>query len=356
MIKVLIVEDSPVVRELLAYILGSDPQIEVIATARNGEEALDFIAHNKPDVITMDIHMPKMDGYEATRRIMETQPVPIIIVSASWDEKEVATTFNAMEAGAVAGLAKPRGIGHAGYEAGAKELIWTVKTMSEVKVIKRWPRRRPSAEVAAAPPQVKLKPTTADIQIVAIGASTGGPPALKTILSGLGRDFPVPVLIVQHIAAGFLQGLVDWLNQESDLSIRVASQGERVLSGHAYIAPDGYQMTVNRSRRIALTNDGPVNGLCPSVSYLFRSAAEVFGPHATGVLLTGMGRDGAEELKVMKAKGAITIAQDKGSSVVHGMPGAAIELGGASYVLPPEKIASTLTSLVSRSTKESSHE
>src|SRR5487761_2412325 len=174
MIKVLVVEDSPVVREFLVYILSADPGIQIIGTANDGEQALEAVAHKRPDVITMDIHMPKLDGVEATRLIMETHPTPIVIVSGSTDPREVVTTFRAMEAGAVAVLRRPAGVGHPDHETTARELVQTVKLMSEVKVIKRWPKARPHSEVlrpveATCAAQVKTK-----VKVVAIGASTGG--------------------------------------------------------------------------------------------------------------------------------------------------------------------------------------
>lgn len=347
MIKVLIVEDSPVLLALLEHILSSDPEIHVIGTANNGLEALKRLTRMKPDVVTMDIHMPEMNGYEATRKIMETHPVPIVIVSASYTSEDLDKPFRALEAGAVAVVEKPAGMGHPDFEDAAKKLVETVKLMSEVKVVRRWSRLRP-AENAASRPGVELKQTTPDIKCVAMGASTGGPPVLQIILAGLSKDFPVPVFIVQHIAAGFIQGLVDWLGQATGLPIHIASHGEYFLPGHVYFAPDGFQMTVESGGRIALSKDGTGNGLRPSVSCLFRSVAKVFGSNAVGVLLTGMGNDGAEELKLMKEKGAVTIVQDKSSSVVHGMPGEAIKLGAATHVLPPDRIAATLERLVNK--------
>ena len=346
MIKVLVVEDSPVVREVLVHILGADPGIQVIGTANDGEQALEAVARTRPDVVTMDIHMPKLDGLEATRRIMETHPTPIVIVSGSVDAREVATTFRAIEAGAVAVLRRPAGIGHPDHEASAGELVQTVKLMSEVKVIKRWPKawRRPElprpAEAHRAQVEAKVK-----VKLIAIGASTGGPPVLQTILVALPQDFPLPVLIVQHMAAGFTQGFVQWLAQTSSLPVHLATHDELIRPGHVYVAPDEFQMRVERGGKIVLTKDEPENGLRPSVSYLLRSVAEVYGGDAVAGLLTGMGRDGAEELKLLKEQGAVTFAQDKESSVVHGMPGAAIELDAATLVLPPEKIAATLASL-----------
>jgi len=198
--------------------------------------------------------------------------------------------------------------------------------------------------MAALSPEIPLR--TVQPRIVAIGASTGGPPVLETILSRLPNDFSVPVLIVQHIAAGFTQGFVEWLAQSSSLPVQVPRPGETVFSGRVYVAPDGFQMAIGADGRVSLNTDLPENGLRPSVSYLFRSVAKTYGKSAIGVLLTGMGKDGASEMKTMKEQGAVTIAQDQESSVVHGMPGEAIRLGGATYILSPEKIGAALTSLV----------
>ncbi len=349
LIKVLVVEDSPVVREFLVYILGSDPGIRVIGTANNGEEAIEAVKRYRPDVITMDIHMPKMDGLEATRRIMETEPIPIVIVSGSTDPHENTKTFRAMEAGALAVLARPTGIGHPDHEATARELVQTVKLMSEVKMVRRWPQtRRESASPATAK---AVAGKAAKIKVIAMGASTGGPPVLQTILAMLPRDFPLPVLIVQHIATGFATSLAEWLAQSSGLPVHVGLHGELMLPGHVYVAPDECQMKVEYGGKIVLTKDKPENGLRPSVSYLFRSIADNYGCDAVAVLLTGMGRDGADELKLLREKGAVTIAQDKDSSVVHGMPGEAIKLDAAAFILAPDKIAAVLTSLANNKDK-----
>lgn len=344
-IKVLIVEDSPVAREFLTYILTSDPEVQVVGMATNGAEALEAVGRLRPDVITMDIHMPIMDGLEATRRIMETTATPIVIVSGSASAAEATSTFRAMEAGALAVIVRPAGMSHTAFETETKELIQTVKLMSEIKVIRRIPRMS-SDPGLVAPLTTPIRKVNAIIKAIAIGASTGGPPVLKQILSGLPRELPVPLLIVQHIASGFVQGFAEWLSGTSGFPVRIASDGEALLPGHGYISPDGFHMGVASGPQIVLSDHPPENGLRPSVAYLFRCVARVFGPGAVGVLLTGMGRDGAHELKIMKESGAITIAQDQESSVVHGMPGEAIKLGAATHVLPPQGIAAMLSALV----------
>ena len=353
MINVLVVEDSPVVREFLIHILSSDPDITVIATANNGEEALDLVRRHRPDVITMDIHMPKLNGLEATRLIMETHPTPIVIVSGSESTQEVATTFHAIDAGALAVLRRPAGIGHADHQATARDMVQTIKLMSEVKMVRRWPRMR-SAEPAVRPANMDLVRKSAQIRIVAIGASTGGPSAIEAILATLLKNFPVPILIVQHMATGFAGGFVQWLRSSSHLPVHLATHGELLLPGHVYVAPDEYQMKVEREGKITLTKDEPEHGLRPSVSYLFRSIAEVYGCDSVAGLLTGMGRDGAQELRLLKEKGAVTFAQNKDSSVVHGMPGEAIRLDAAMLILPQEKIAAVLMNLVNHQEKNQS--
>ncbi len=345
-IRVLIVEDSPVVREFLNHILSSDAAIQVVGAVRDGREALQSVQNLKPDIITMDINMPGMDGYEVTQKIMETHPTPIVIVSASIDARQVATTFRAIEAGALAAVQKPAGIGHPEYEETAKALIKTVKLMSEVKVVRRWPRLRkpgspPPDSVSGNLPNLASN----HVEIVAMGASTGGPPVLQSILSALPEDFPAPVLIVQHIAPGFIRGFAHSLAPSCKLPVRVAGQGDVLQPGHVYLAPDSLHMGIGKGRRIELVSQPPVEGMRPSVSYLFESVAEAFGHKAVGVLLTGMGRDGAEGLRRMREKGAVTIAQDKESCVVFGMPAEAIRLGAASHVLSPDRIVSVLTKL-----------
>ncbi|HEX4120750.1 MAG TPA: chemotaxis-specific protein-glutamate methyltransferase CheB [Verrucomicrobiae bacterium] len=345
-INVLVADDSNVARMLLVHLLESDPQIRVVGVVNDGQAALEFVRANKPDVVVMDIHMPNLDGFEATRLIMETQPVPIVICSATTDTREVVVTFRMMEAGAVACVEKPVTREHADFERLAANLLETVKLMSEVKVVRRWPRSRSSP--ATSPRLVELTPAPARPALVGIGASTGGPPVLQTILSNLTKDFPGSLLIVQHVAHGFLPGMVEWLNQTTGLPVHVASHGTLPLPGHAYLAPDDFHMGIGAGGRIMLAGGEPENGLRPAVSYLFRSLAEVYGPDAVGVLLTGMGRDGAAELKLMRDNGAVTIAQDRESSVVHGMPGVAIEMGAAIHILPADKIAAAIVTVINR--------
>ncbi len=349
MIRLLVVEDSKTVRQALVEIFNADPSIQVVGTASDGEEAVNAVMTLKPDVVTMDINMPGMNGFEATRAIMSTLPVPIVVVTNKMDPKESVTLFRVMEAGALMVTAKPAAPGHPEYDESVRELLRAVKLMSEIKVVRRvFPQTPGDATVYS--PLLPLTPTVpaAEIGIIAIGASTGGPPLLQSILSSLPADFSVPVVIVQHMAKGFTENFVDWLNQSSRMPVKLAANGMKMFPGHVYVAPDGSQTGVGPGDRLIITESELENGQSPSVSYLFRSVSNVYGSKAAGVLLTGMGKDGAAELKTLREKGGVTIAQNRESSVVFGMPGEAIRLNAAGYILAPDEIATVLTKLVYR--------
>lgn len=330
MIKVLIVDDSIVEQELLSHLLSKDPEIIIAGIANNGREACEMVLSLKPDVVTMDIHMPEMDGIEATAEIMSTNPVPIIIISGSNSTLEVLHTFKAIEAGAVAIADKINYI-----RKDPMELVQTIKLMSEVKVVKRY-KHLQSNKIKKA--EITLPGKKRDIRLICIGASTGGPVAIQEIF----KDFPIqfpPILIVQHISPGFLGGFVEWLNQTTKIKAKIAVHGETVMSSHVYLAPDDYQMGIDSMDRIILIKDDPEHGHRPAVSFLFKSVAKVLGNKALGILLSGMGRDGADGLKQMKESGAYTIAQDRESSVVYGMPGEAVAKGAAQSIFSPAEIA-----------------
>jgi two-component system chemotaxis response regulator CheB len=345
MIKVLVVDDSPTVQELMKYILTSDKDIEVIGIANNGIEALKFLEKRKPDVITMDVNMPFMNGIEATERIMETNPVPIIMVTALLDSTDVEITFKAIQAGAVSVIEKPVSVRDVNYKNRCKSIIDNVKLMSEIKVVKRKLRRSSINSNKLLQIDAKVNDNFAGKKIVVLGVSTGGPAILKTIFSKLTERINVPILVVQHITPGFINGLVEWLKQSTKPPIHIATNGISVLPGHIYFAPDDYHMEIMENGKILLSKEEKINGLRPTVSHLFNSAANAYGKNTIGILLSGMGRDGAQELKLLKELGAVTVAQDKESSVVYGMPGEAVKINAATYILSIEKIAELLNEL-----------
>lgn len=338
-VRVLVVDDSRSCRELLVGLMADDPRLLVVGTAADGEEAVREAARLKPDVITMDIHLPRLDGFGATRRIMETCPTRIVMVTASSIPLEVAASFTALESGALTVLAKPPGPGHPLFEPTRDELLRTVALMSEVPVVRRWP----AASMRPAPP---VLPPRVAVGLVAIGASTGGPMVLQALLSRLRPGFGAPIVIVQHISIGFADGLVQWLGSSTGYPVRVAVHATVMQPGVAYVAPDGVHTQVDAGGRIVLGLGPKDHGFRPSVASLFRSAAQAYGPRAIGVLLTGMGTDGAQELKDMRDAGATTLVQDAETAVINGMPGEAVRLGAATHVLPPQTIAATLNRLV----------
>ncbi|WP_435011402.1 chemotaxis-specific protein-glutamate methyltransferase CheB [Tundrisphaera lichenicola] len=344
MIRVLVVDDSETARSLLVLILGSDPGLEVVGEARDGVEAVEMTQRLRPDVVTMDILMPRLDGLAATREIMITAPTPIVIVTAGALPGEVEGSLEMLGHGALDVLKKPVGPDAPGFAASARRLISTVKAMSQVKVVRRWreypPRPRPNPP-GPTPPPVAGTPA----QIVAIGASTGGPLALQKLLSGLPPDFSAPILAVQHITQGFTEGLARWLDSVCDLRVKVAGDGEILARGTVYLAPDGLHLGVSDRRRLVTSDDPPVGGFRPSATSLFESVARSFGSSALAVILTGMGVDGVQGLAAIRQKGGRVLAQDESTSVVFGMPGAAIDAGLADLVLPIDAIPARIAAM-----------
>lgn len=334
--KVLIVEDSGVVRQLLRSILEQGG-LEVIGEAGNGEEALAALGRQRPDVITMDIHMPIMDGYECTRRIMETDPIPIVVVTGSYNIRDSEFALRIMEVGAVTVVEKPLGLDHQDFEADAATLVKTVRNIGEIKLVRRIRRSKPAS--------VPRNGHDRHPALVAIGASTGGPIALKTLLSRLEPPQPWPFLVVQHISQGFLPGFCEWLSTGSTLPVQIVEHGTLARAGQVYLAPDHHHMTIDAEGRIRLLANDSNTNLCPSASALFESLYRHWGRKVVAILLSGMGRDGVREMLALKNRGALTLAQDADTAVVNGMPGEAVKVGAVTHVLTPEAMAELLNRL-----------
>ncbi|WP_212786692.1 chemotaxis-specific protein-glutamate methyltransferase CheB [Ferrigenium kumadai] len=343
-IRVLLVDDSLIMLAILKRILANTPEIQVVGTAINGKEALDRIPFLQPDVICTDLHMPVMDGLEFTRAVMERFPLPILVVSISVQKEQTANIFQVLEAGAVDIMAKPRGVPGAGYEMDAQELIGKIKVLAGVVAIrKRW--KEPHPPVPPALTQLTSL-RGVPLSIIGIGASTGGPQALEEILSHLPGSLPVPLLCIQHISEGFMQGLVDWLGTKCQLKIVTAETGILPQPGTVYFPREGSHLVVGSHGRLECIDTIPYEGHRPSISVTFKSLALHYGKSAAGVLLTGMGRDGVEGMRAISQTGGTTIAQDEQTSTIFGMPKEAIAANAARYVLPLPKIAPALLKLL----------
>ncbi len=342
-VRVVVVDDSPTMRGLLVAMLESAGQIQVVGIGENGEDAVRLTQRMRPDALAMDITMPKMDGLEATRQIMREIPTPIILISGSRVQKDINLTFEALQLGALAVVEKPGLENTRAWE----DLIRTIRLMSAVPVVRRWDNSRPTS-VPAFPMATARATINERPQIIGIAASTGGPGVLATILGGLSADFPLPILIVQHVTPGFAQGLAEWLNTQTPLQVRLAVHGETPRSGTVLLAPDDCHLRINERNLVELSKDPPYKKFRPSANYLFGSLAQYYGARAVGIELTGMGDDGVEGLLALHRAGGHTLAQDAESSVVYGMPQEAVLQNAVDEILAPTQITEWLNQLVAR--------
>ena len=350
-IRVLLVDDSPLALHILQRMLSRSPEIQVVGTAANGREALDLLPALDPDVICTDLHMPVMNGLEFTRAVMADYPRPILVVSVSV-EPDSSNVFQMLEAGAVDILPKPRDILGADMDKLANELASKIRILAGVRVFRRRNKVSGAPAVMPHPPISLPRPPgfspypQVPLRMVVIGASTGGPQALREVLGQLPKNFPLPVVCIQHIGSSFLSGMVAWLAEICPLPVRMATHGERPQAGIVYFAPEDAHLELDScGERFALSLTQTLDGHRPSVTITMQAAARCFGGGTVGVLLTGMGRDGAEGMASIAAAGGITIAQDEASSVVYGMAKEAVERGVVRHILTLEKIAPALVAL-----------
>jgi len=353
-IRVLVVEDSLTVRRHLCEVLGADADLEIVGEADNGEMAIDRCREIRPDVITLDMMLPVMTGLAATEYIMAHFPTPILIVSASTNRGELFRTYDALAAGAVDAIEKPRE--GESDEAWARRIVATVKLVSRIKVITH-PRARIRAFSAPGSPASSAGPTSMpddrERRVVAIGASTGGPAAIVSVLQGLPAPCPLPLLFVLHIGEPFGSAFAEWLDGQTPHRVSYARDGEPLTGvvGRVVMAPPDRHLVVSRGH-LRLTSDPPRHSCRPSVDVLFESIARECGPAGVACLLTGMGRDGAAGLLELRRAGGLTLVQDEATSVVFGMPREAVRLGAACRVLPLGEIGATLASTVAPMRRE----
>jgi two-component system chemotaxis response regulator CheB len=345
----MVVDDSALVRRIATDVLSSDSEITVAATAANAEFALAKLERERPDVITLDLEMPGMGGLEAIRRIMDARPTPIIVMSAH-AQKGADLTLQALEAGAVDFVLKPSNSLSGGIPAIARELTEKVRDAARIIMTPRTVPETPAAEPAAAAALVAMPAFDGEgFDLVAIGTSTGGPVALKTVLTQLPGDFPAGVVVVQHMPPVFTKAFADRLASCCAVKVKEAENGDAIMPGRVLIAPGNWHMTVTRSGiepRVLLNRNDTVNGHRPSVDVLMHSVAREYGARALGVIMTGMGKDGAEGLRELRERGGRVIAQDQGTSVIYGMNKEVVQNGDANEVVPVDRIAVRLRTCV----------
>lgn len=348
-IRVFVAEDSRAQRELLVGLLRAGG-MQVAGTAADGRTAVAEVQRLRPDVVAMDINLPGLDGYAATRQIMQTCPTPIVLISSASDARQ--RTVAALAAGALTVIVKPGGGADPVQRAEQASFLTTLRLMADVLVVTRRPDRPQGSERAvelngrvAPRPLDGVRPGSPP-KILAIAASTGGPAAAQALLGGLPVGFPLPILLAQHIARGFAAPLADWLNTTISLPVKIVQPNERLLPGHVYLAPDDQHLTVFVRDYAANRAIQDEDRYCPSADLLFETVAAVYGRQALGVILTGMGDDGARGLRTLRQAGGRTLAQDEASSVVYGMPRAAFELGAVEHVGTPLELAQLIRGLV----------
>ena len=350
-IKVLVVDDSALVRKVITDILASDPMIEVVGTANNGKSAIFKTSQLNPDVITMDIEMPILDGLEALKYIIQTNPKPVIMMSVLTQHGADAT-FRALELGAVDFIPKPSSVVALSVDEIADLLIMKVKSVYRSKVNIPTPGRVTAAETLTAditPPAQVVAPLpsgkTSSDKIVAVGTSTGGPSALLSVFREIPPGFPSPVVVVQHMPEGFTKAFAERLNSSSHLTVKEAEDGDRMKPGCGFIAPGHSHIIIEKRNGepvIRLSKSDKVSGHRPSIDVLFNSVADVYHDKIVAVIMTGMGRDGADGISRIRSLGGHTIAQNEETSVVYGMNRVAVEIGGINDVVPLDDIPRTI--------------
>lgn len=343
-VRVLIVDDSRTSRVLLTELLDSDPHIEVVGEAEDGRDALGQVKALRPSLVVMDVRMRGMDGFAATEQIMATHPTPVVVVTAGHDARDVEMGVRALRAGALTILPKPGGPGTPNFQAEAAHLRSLVRALADVRVVRRRSRSQP-------PPSAPLSlsgQVRPQVAAVGVAVSTGGPPALLGFLTALPADLAAPVLVVQHIADGFIGGLATWLSAGTGREVTVAVDGERLQPGRVYLAPDNRHLEVSARGNARVVDGSPVRGFRPSATALLRSLADVYGEQAAAVVLTGMGTDGLDGARAVDAAGGLVLAQDEATSTVFGMPKAVIDAGLAREVGSAADLAHALAPLLSK--------